>query len=141
MKIPHILFGVAALVGPGAVTQAATLNVTVQNVRPGQGQIVVCLWRDASGFPDCDKHQPAQTKKLPADGATLTVSFGDLAEGTYAVGVAQDLNGNGRVDTNFLGIPKEPVSVSNDAKRTLGAPKFKDASFVLSGEKKIVVRM
>ena len=125
----------------GSSANAATLDVTIENVKVGKGQVIVCVWKSAAGFPDCDKHIPLQKKKLQARSATLTVSFDDIPDGTYAVGVAQDLNGNDRVDANFLGIPKEPVAVSNDAKGTLGAPKFGAASFELSKTRAITIHL
>ena len=37
----------------------------------------------------------------------------DLPEGEYLISAYQDSNGNGKLDTGFLGIPKEPVGISN----------------------------
>jgi uncharacterized protein (DUF2141 family) len=53
----------------------------------------------------------------------------NFADGEYAVAVFEDINGNGKLDTNFLGIPKEPVGTSRDAKGNFGPPKFVDAAF------------
>ena len=41
----------------------------------------------------------------------------------------QDENGNGKLDTNFIGMPKEGVGASNDAAGKFGPPKFDDARF------------
>jgi uncharacterized protein (DUF2141 family) len=41
---------------------------------------------------------------------------------------------NGKLDTNFLGIPKEGYGFSNGAKGLLGPPSFSDASFQYDGE-------
>jgi uncharacterized protein (DUF2141 family) len=35
------------------------------------------------------------------------------------------------MDTNFLGIPKKPIGMSNDAKAFMGPPKYKDAKFMV----------
>ena len=50
-----------------------------------------------------------------------------------------DKNGNGKLDTNFLGIPKEPTAMSNNAKGSFGPPKFKDAKFTLTANTTIQV--
>jgi uncharacterized protein (DUF2141 family) len=42
-------------------------------------------------------------------------------------------NSNGRLDANFLGIPRERVGASNNAKDHFGPPAFLDASIVYSG--------
>ena len=41
---------------------------------------------------------------------------------------------NGKLDTNWLGIPKEGYGFSNDAKALLSAPSFSAASFQYDGE-------
>ena len=50
---------------------------------------------------------------------------------TYAVGLYLDVNGNNRMDKNFLGMPKEQYGFSNNAKGRFGPPSFEDASFNL----------
>ncbi len=45
-----------------------------------------------------------------------------------------DENMNGRIDYNWLGIPREGYGFSNDARGTLGAPSFEQAAFVYDGK-------
>lgn len=66
-------------------------------------------------------------------GTTRTCVFSGIAPGTYAVALFHDENGNGKLDTNFLGIPREGVGVSNNKMRTLGPPTWEDSKFVLAG--------
>ena len=42
-----------------------------------------------------------------------------------------DENRNGKLDTNFLGIPKEGVGASNNPKSRFGPPSFEESMFVL----------
>ena len=51
-----------------------------------------------------------------------------LPAGSYGFQVYHDLDGNGEMKTNFIGIPKEPTGVSHGAKGKFGPPKFKDAA-------------
>jgi len=44
----------------------------------------------------------------------------DLPEGEYLISAFQDTNGNGKTDTGFFGIPKEPIGITNYNGR--GAP-------------------
>ena len=55
--------------------------------------------------------------------------FTAVMPGTYAVSVVHDENSNGKLDTNFIGMPREGVGASNDAKGHMGPPKFSAASF------------
>jgi uncharacterized protein (DUF2141 family) len=59
--------------------------------------------------------------------------FEDIPPGTYALAVIHDENMNGKLDTNWLGIPTEGYGFSNDAKALLSAPSFSDASFQYDG--------
>ena len=59
--------------------------------------------------------------------------FTGLSPGTYAVSVFHDENSNGKVDTKFMGIPREGVGASNNAKGHLGPPKFDAAAFRFPG--------
>jgi len=57
----------------------------------------------------------------------------DIPPGTYAVKLHIDENENGKLDTNFLGIPKEQYGISNN----ILFLNFKRASFVIDDYKKI----
>ncbi len=57
-----------------------------------------------------------------------------LPQGEYAISIYHDSNDNGDLDTNWIGIPKEPVALSNNAKPRFGPPKYKDAVFTLGAE-------
>jgi uncharacterized protein (DUF2141 family) len=49
--------------------------------------------------------------------------------GTYAISAFHDENNDKKVNSNFIGIPKEGIGVSNNAKGSFGPPKFDDAKF------------
>ena len=55
--------------------------------------------------------------------------FEDIPPGRYALAVIHDENMNGKLDANWLGVPKEGYGFSNDAKGLMGAPSFDAASF------------
>ena len=46
----------------------------------------------------------------------------------------KDLNKNGKLDKNFMGIPKEGYAASNNDRPAFSAPRFKEASFVVSAD-------
>ena len=62
----------------------------------------------------------------------------EIPPGTYAIGVDIDENENMKLDTNFLGIPKEQYGFSNNTK-AFGTPKFEAASFVIDTYKKVQI--
>lgn len=67
------------------------------------------------------------------EGGRASCLFTNVAPGVYSGGAFHDANDNGKLDSNWIGIPKEGVASSNNAKGRLGPPKFKDASFEYKG--------
>jgi uncharacterized protein (DUF2141 family) len=65
-------------------------------------------------------------------GGHASCEFPGIASGTYAVSVFHYENGNGKLDTNFMGMPREGVGASNDARGHFGPPKFAAAAFRFS---------
>lgn len=59
--------------------------------------------------------------------------FEDIPPGTYAIAVIHDENMNGKLDTNWLGIPTEGYGFSNEEKGGAGVPSFSNASFPYDG--------
>ena len=51
-----------------------------------------------------------------ADAPIQEVEFSDVPPGVYAVQVLQDLNGNGKMDFDWAGLPVEPYGFSRDAR-------------------------
>jgi uncharacterized protein (DUF2141 family) len=52
----------------------------------------------------------------------------DLPVGSYAISIFHDLNENEKLDTNFVGFPKEPFAFSAPMGK-FGPPKFEQAIF------------
>lgn len=59
--------------------------------------------------------------------------FVDIPPGTYALAVIHDENMDGKLGTNWMGIPTEGYGFSNDAKALMGAPSFEAATFPYDG--------
>jgi len=68
------------------------------------------------------------------DPPSVTIS---LPYGEYAITGFQDTKNNGKLDTNLLGIPSEPVGTSDNPK-LMGMPKWKDAVFPVNQPKQEV---
>jgi uncharacterized protein (DUF2141 family) len=104
------------------------LKVVVNNIKSKNGQIGFFLFNTADAFP-------GQTEKalvsgfVKIAGNTVEYTFTNLALGTYAGYVVHDEDNDKKLKTNFLGMPKEGVGVSNNAKGHFGPPKYNDAKF------------
>ena len=100
---------------------------------------MLCLTASSKAFPDCSKDSKAHKRVVKAS-AAASISFSDVAPGTYALSLIHDENANGKLDTS-LAIPKEGFGFSRNPKITFGPPKFKAASFALTGAGKQSVKM
>lgn len=115
-----------------------SIEVTVQNIREAKGTIRVGLFNNDENF----LKNAIDGKIVKAGGAEVTVVFENLKPGDYAVSVIHDKNDNGKLDKNFIGIPKEGFAFGNNAMNTFGPPDFKDAKVKVSGERiKQVIEM
>lgn len=121
----------------GFRSPAGDLIVQVKGLRNSTGQVGILVFRSAEGFPG-DREKSVYQVLLPIRQGRVEHRVAGLKSGSYAVVVMHDENANRRMDTNFLGIPKEGFGVSNDAVRKLGAPVFRESAFPFSGEEKSV---
>lgn len=136
LTILLLLASCFAAIGDARTAVNSKLIVKATNVRSTKGKVGVAVFNTAKGFPDV----PASLKRVRVDieGTTATAVIDDLEPGTYAVAVTHDENGNDKIDTNFLGIPKEGYGFSNDARRRTGPPSFNAAKFNLNGASQTV---
>ena len=76
---------------------------------------------------------------MPVDAKTLNYTFKDLPHNDYAVAIFHDINNNGLLDKNALGIPVEPYGFSRNARARFSAPPFNDAKIELKGNQAIEI--
>ena len=117
----------------GAAAPAGKLVVEVSGFRSDAGQLLLRLYGGEAGFPT-DGSRALRQVAQPIKGGRAVVELAGLPFGTYGIGCVHDENGNGKLDTNFLGIPKEGVCASNDARGHRGPPSWSDARFAFSAD-------
>lgn len=93
---------------------AGTLDVTVTGLKGSKGGLIACLWKDKTGFPYCAKSKSAVKLRTSISGSTMKVAFRNVAAGSYVVSIEHDEDGDGKLKTNFIGMPKEGVGISNN---------------------------
>jgi uncharacterized protein (DUF2141 family) len=129
----------SALLASGAVAGAADLKVSVQNFAVKGGTVYVALYDSADAFPQPGKNIAGQF--MPVGDGPVAAAFLNLKPGRYAISVFHDENGNGKLDTNLLGVPIERVGFSRDAKGSFGPPKFDAAAIRVSNSTSIVITL
>lgn len=116
---------------------SASLEVVVSGLHSDRGQVRVFLFDSADGYPS-KRERAAHKRAAPITKGAGTVRFSGLQPGTYAAFAFHDEDGNGSLQTNWIGMPKEGVGASKNAKGRMGPPRFKDASFrIKQGSAKI----
>jgi uncharacterized protein (DUF2141 family) len=113
-----------------AMAQAAgSITFEIGNVRNARGNVLVAVCpRGKFLKEDC-----AYNGTTRARAGSVTVVVQNVPPGDYAAQAFHDENANENVDQNFIGIPKEGVGFSRDARITFGPPSWNAAHFVHQG--------
>ncbi len=124
----------ATAIGAWAEDARASNSITfvVLGLHSNEGEVDCALFGSAQGFPG-DSGKAIKTTKSKIENGQGVCTFSGVAPGDYAGSVFHDENGNGKLDRNFMGMPKEGVGASNDAAGRFGPPKFDDARFSYKG--------
>ncbi len=101
-----------------------------------KGTLVVVVYTNAADFLT-EKGRVLKTQAVAEEAFTLETE--SLDKGIYALVVFEDVNNNGLLDQNKLGIPKEPFGFSKAKLSIFGPPSFNKASFNFPEESKIEV--
>ncbi len=110
------------------------IHVKILNIKNSSGAVACALFESPEGFPSEFLRSATNVMVIKVRKAQARCDFEDIPPGIYAMAVIHDENMNGKLDTNFLGIPAEGYGFSNDAKGLIGAPSFSAASFPYNGE-------
>jgi uncharacterized protein (DUF2141 family) len=86
-----------------------------------------------------DKALAAQT--LPLRDGKAQLVFAGLPAGRYVLKSFADENGNGKLDTNLVGLPIERYGFSNDARGRMGPPTFDAAAVPVEADSSIAFRL
>lgn len=111
------------------------LTVEIEGVQSSSGNINIAIYNKEDGFLKFEN--VFRSNSAQANTGKTVVQINDLPNGEYALAVFHDENGNNKLDTNWLGIPKEPIGFSQSRMKTFGPPSFKECVFRLSSDKAI----
>ena len=106
---------------------AGDLTVTLENVANADSALLVGVHTKSADFSDDASRVTGQMQAAKA--GKVTVHFKNLPAGRYAIALFHDANGNGKLDSNRLGIPVEGIGFSNNATGSFGPPAFAKAAF------------
>lgn len=108
--------------------QNGSLQVTITNLRSNKGHLLISVFNSSDGFPS-NANKAFRKQQVAINNQQAVVNFADIPPGNYAAAILHDENDDGKMNSNFLGIPKEGYGFSNNVMGTFGPPSFSKASF------------
>ena len=120
-------------------SSSSDIHVNVKGVEELKGSMFIAVFDNPVSFPEFGKQY--REIVLPVRSLELSHTFKDLPNYTYAVAVFHDINDNGILDKNFLGIPLEPYGFSRNARARFSAPPFEDAKIELINNLEIQINI
>ena len=132
-----VLFAVLVFASLPAFAQSPScpgIHVKVLNIRNSTGTVDCALFDSPVGFPIDALGSATKVMVMKVRNEEARCDFEEIPRGTYALAVFHDENMNGKLDTNWLGIPTEGYGFSNDVTALLGTPSFSAASFKYDGK-------
>jgi uncharacterized protein (DUF2141 family) len=128
-RIPfNAILVIAMLSMNSAASYAQNIMITITGIKSNKGKVIVSVFKDNESFKN---EKPAAifpfSKSALSDG-TLKVNL-TLEPGIYGLAMFDDQNSNGRMEKNFLHIPKEGFGFSNFYLSGMRRPVFDDFKF------------
>ena len=102
-----ILLFTLLLISSSAFSNEVKIKIT--NVKANQGKIVMSIHDSKESFKN---HIPDKTLILQASNEEIETTV-NLPDGDFAFCLYQDLNNDDTLNSNLVGIPKEPFGFSN----------------------------
>jgi uncharacterized protein (DUF2141 family) len=141
MRLPNLLALCAVVAVAGAAPAVRADETPALEFR--------AVVRAEQGVVRCGLFTEKGWLKAPVQGAVAAIHggaalcvFRGVAKGVYGISAFHDRNNNGKLDTNFIGLPTEDYCASRDARSSFGPPSFGDAKFnYAGGVKRLTARM
>jgi uncharacterized protein (DUF2141 family) len=134
LTITLILTGIFST---NAQEETFTLTVNIAGLNSNKGSLLVGIYNKEDHF----LKTRFKSAIIKITDKKSMVIFKDIPKGEYAVSFVHDENDNKKMDTNFIGIPKEDFGCSNNATGFMGPPKYEDAKFILAENKTIDIKI
>ncbi|MFL1465012.1 DUF2141 domain-containing protein [Marinobacter sp. HN1S83] len=109
------------------------IHVRILDIRNSTGTVACALFESPEGFPTEFLQSATNITMIAIRDTQARCNFLDIPPGTYALAVIHDENMDGKLATNWLGVPTEGYGFSSGATVSMSAPSFEEASFSYGG--------
>ncbi|MEM7354485.1 MAG: DUF2141 domain-containing protein [Acidobacteriota bacterium] len=130
IELPVTLILLFSIATPAEGAPAsASLTVHLDCLKTREGVVRIAL------FDSADTHlkESVDSASVSAGQGSVHWQSSDLPAGEYSLAIYHDVNDNGRLDKNFLGLPKEPYGFSNNLRARFGPPKWAKGKLTVAG--------
>lgn len=121
---------------PEKGSKSFSLTVNMSGFRNAKGIVRVGLINGDKGFPGSPQNIIDNHDVTIQDGKAIAV-FPQVQAGKYVVAVFHDENNSGKIDMNFMGIPKEGFAFSNNPSLWKLKPSYKACEFSVEKDTQI----
>lgn len=111
----------------GSLPAGCGLQLEIQRVTAGSGPVMVAVYEGEGQF----LKEMAVAVSVQAKGERLSLPLCNISADEVAVMVYQDLDRNGKLGTNIMGIPNEPFAASGEP--SFGPPSWAKAKVRADG--------
>ena len=131
MRILFRMLVLSGLFAAASPALAGELKLHLTGLKP-KGQVMVILFDAEQAWKA--KEGAVREVRRRVGTAVAEVSVENLKPGTYGAMVFQDLNLDGKMNFNPVGMPLEPYGFSNNSRGLFGPPAWGRAAFRFGGQ-------
>lgn len=125
--IKSILVASAAI--SSSMVQANNIEFEITGVNSNKGKIYIQLFKGQENYT---QNIAEASSVIKAEKGAIKAIFNNISAGEYALRFFHDENNDGKLATNFLGMPQEGYGFSNNAKPNFGPASYHDMKFLVS---------
>jgi uncharacterized protein (DUF2141 family) len=115
------------------------IALTIKGIENQNGHIAVGLYKSPQGFRT--PSYAIRGVNLTPKGDQLTYTFTHIPNGIYAISIFHDENRNGKLDENFVGLPKEGYGFSNNVRPIYRGATFEESKFELKDQTSLTINI
>ncbi|MBL8817919.1 MAG: DUF2141 domain-containing protein [Planctomyces sp.] len=112
---------------------------SVTGLKEKSSSVYVAVFESETGFPKSELSSSTTIVSATDDQVQFALEL--PLNQSVAIAVFQDIDGNGKLSKNAIGIPTEPYGFSNNARGVIGPPSFSQAVITISDASPIEIRV
>lgn len=104
----------------------STFVVRVSGATSDSGLVRIAVYENAESFNVSESALISESVAINREGTAIVPIPVDSIPEVFSIAAYHDINGDGELNRNLLGIPTEPYGFSNNARTMVGPPEFED---------------